>query len=244
MDAGDWIAVGAGAIALAAAATSVMQARSATSAAESAKQQARAADEQVLIARQQLDHARKAQQEQNEPYVIVDIQPRDPSSGVLVIVIENIGPSVARNVQINADPPLVSGWGNDLTEMLRRALGRTIPMLPPGRRLEYLLDNQDRFQSDLPSAYRFTVQSEGPYGPVETLEYVVDFSTWAEALVGERPTKKIEDKLGGIERRLNDLADNYGLANAAGIRDERDRRREAMRARREARSQLIDPGAD
>ncbi|MFB7472366.1 hypothetical protein [Kitasatospora sp. NPDC056184] len=241
MDAGDWIAVCAGVVALGAAVTSVAQARSASSAAESAKQQARAADEQVTIARQQLDHARAAQREQNEPYVIVDIQPSDPSSGVLVVVIENIGPSVARNVRISADPPLVSGWGDDLTEMLQRALDRTIPMLPPGRRLEYLLDDQQRFKSDLPTAYHFTVQSDGPYGPIETLEYTVDFSTWAESLMGKRPTKQLEDKLDRIDKRLKDLAESYGLANAPGIRDERARRYEAMQERRQAQSRPSDP---
>ncbi|MFF8513502.1 hypothetical protein ACF064_36215 [Streptomyces sp. NPDC015492] len=40
-------------------------------------------------------------------------------------------------------------------------------MLPPGRRLEFLLDEQERFQNtNLPTAYTFTVCCEGPYGPI------------------------------------------------------------------------------
>ncbi|WP_327392561.1 hypothetical protein OG533_19715 [Streptomyces sp. NBC_01186] len=120
-----------------------------------------AAGEQVAVAHLQLEQAKAAHREQNEPYVIVDIQPRDPASGVLVVVVENIGPTVARNVRIAADPPLVSGWGDDLTQMLQRAMSRTIPMLPPGRRLEYLLDNHARFESDLPTAYNFTSFPKG-----------------------------------------------------------------------------------
>ncbi len=163
--------------------------------------------------------AERIHREQNEPYVIVDIQPSDPASGTLVVVIENIGPTVARDVRISCGPPLVSGWGDDLTEVLQRALSRTICLLPPGRRLEFFLDNQDRLQnSDLPTAYTFTVESEGPSARVESLEYVVDFGTWAESLMKNRPTKRIEDKLGKIQDAVKALSDSYKLANAPAIR--------------------------
>lgn len=174
MGAGDWIALGTGAVSVGAASIAVWQARTASASASHSEKQARAADEQVRVANEQLQQAERLHseqlalaerihREQNEPYVIVDIQPSDPASGTLVVVIENIGPTVARDVRISCGPPLVSGWGDDLTEVLQRALSRTICLLPPGRRLEFFLDNQDRLQnSDLPTAYTFTVESEGP----------------------------------------------------------------------------------
>ncbi|WP_063763099.1 hypothetical protein [Streptomyces rimosus] len=188
--------------------------------------------------------AERIHREQSEPYVIVDIQPSDPASGVLVVVIENIGSTMARNVRISCNPPLLSAWGDDMTEMVQRALSRTIPMLPPGRRLEFLLDNQDRFQnSGLPTAYTFTVESEGPSGTVEPLEYVVDFGTWAESLMKNRPTKQIEDKLGKIQNAVKSLSDNYERANAPSIRAEQERVRSLMRERAEARSRGSEPPA-
>ncbi|MDN3249731.1 hypothetical protein [Streptomyces sp. ZSW22] len=244
MDAGDWIALSTGAVSVGAAGIAIWQARTASASARHSKQQARAADEQVRVAneqllqaerlhREQLALAERIHREQNEPYVIVDIQPSDPTSEILVVVIENIGPTMARNVRISCDPPLVSGWGDDLTEMLHRALSRSIPMLPPGRRLEFLLDNQDRFQnSDLPTSYTFTVESEGPGGAVEPLEYVVDFGTWAESLMRNRPTKQIEDKLGKIQAAVKALSDNYKLANSPAIRSERERAAELVQQRR------------
>lgn len=53
--------------------------------------------------------------------------------------------------------------------------------------------------------------------------------------MGQRPTKQLEDRLGAIDARLKDLADSYGLANAPEIRDERERRLEAVRERSQAR---------
>ncbi|WP_327281049.1 MULTISPECIES: hypothetical protein [unclassified Streptomyces] len=33
-----------------------------------------------------------------------------PDGGALLLVVENTGPTVARNVRISCDPPLESGW--------------------------------------------------------------------------------------------------------------------------------------
>ncbi|MFI2316689.1 hypothetical protein [Streptomyces sp. CB00072] len=244
MDTGDVIATTSAAVALLAAGFSWRQTKH-------AKGQVITAQEQVVIAQQQLEHAEKAHREQNEPYVVVDIQPSDPASGVLVVVVENIGTTIARNVRITADPPLESGWGADLTAMLQRALSHTFPMLPPGRRLEFLFDEQERFQNaDLPTGYTFTVRCEGPYGPMEDLEYIVDFGTWAESLVGQRPLKKVEDKLGKIQDSLGSLADAYRKSHAPAIREEGERivrahrERMARRAQQSGNTPPEDPGAD
>lgn len=243
MDAGDKIALVAVVVAVLAAVVAFWQARTADRAAKAAAEQVAAAKNQVheakeanQLMRQQLDQAERALREQNEPYVIVDIQPQGPGSTVLVVAIENIGPTVARNVRIACDPPLVSGWGQDLTELLQRALSHTHPMLPPGRRLEFLFDKDDRFQSDLPTAYDFTVHADGPYGPMEPLQYIVDFSTWADALRTERPTYKIEEKLGAIGEHLKDLTAVYKTANGSALRDEQAHRREQLRQHAQRRS--------
>lgn len=227
MDAGDWIAVCSGAVAVAAAGISMRQARHASG-------QMVAAQEQVRVARQQLEHAEAVHREQNEPYVVVDIQPA--VSGTLVIVVENIGSTVARNVRIEVDPPLESGWGEDLTQMLARAFSRTFPVLPPRRRLEFLLDEQERFQNtDLPTAYTFTVRCEGPYGPVEDMEYVVDFGTYAETLIVHGPLRRVEDKLGDIGKELAALTTLYKKSNPSALRRAEEHRVQMLRAGQEQR---------
>lgn len=235
MDVEAWMGLSGGVVAVASAAISFAQARSSRASAAHSDRQARAAEEQVRIAQEQLEHARQAQREANEPYVIVDIQQDRPGVPVLMLVVENIGPTVARNVRITASPPLESGLGDDLTRNLQDALARTIPMLPPGRRLTFLFDDQKRLDSALPLVYDFVVQSEGPYGPVEDLEYTVDLGTWRGSLLGERTTKKIEDKLGEIGTSLQALTGHYQRANADSIRAENDRTAERLRQRRAQR---------
>ncbi|GAB2606595.1 hypothetical protein GCM10027168_44310 [Streptomyces capparidis] len=170
---------------------------------------------QATIARRsaarQLALAERIHREQNEPYVIVDIQP-DPHFGELLLVIENTGPTVARNVRISCDPPLESGWNPvedepDLTQVIQQVLARTIPMLPPRRRLTFLLDNRERLRNtELPRVYTFTVTADGPAGPVETLEFTVDFDAVAWVLLEHRPTEGIETELGKIGAKLAKIA--------------------------------------
>ncbi|MGV9290721.1 hypothetical protein [Streptomyces sp. NPDC003719] len=166
---------------------------------------------QAAIARrsaaQQLALAERIHREQNEPYVIVDIQP-ERNDGSLLLVIENTGPTVARNVRISCNPPLQSGWtpvGDepDLTQVIQQVLARPIPMLPPHRRLTFLLDSRERFKNtELPRVYTLTVNADGPAGAVETLEFTVDLDAVAWALLEDRPTKQLETKLGKIEKAV------------------------------------------
>lgn len=82
----------------------------------------------------------RAQREQAEPYVIVDIRPRIPGSSLLVLVIENIGQTLARNVRISVTPPLQTTLGAEKAEILNRAVGRHIATLPPNRRIPFVMD--------------------------------------------------------------------------------------------------------
>lgn len=223
MSAENWIAVAAGVVAVVAAWISYTQARH-------AKTQTQATVEQAAVARQQLEQAEKVHREQNEPYVIVDIQPDAPGSSLLVVTVENIGPTMARDVKITTDSPLVSSTGDNLTERLQRGLSRTIPMLPPGRRLKYAFDiSSRRFASDLPTAYTFTVEAKGPFGDVEPMEYLVDISSWRETLLGEHPNAKMEKALGSIADSLNALAKAYREANASAIRADNEEDLDALR---------------
>ncbi|MEW2266098.1 hypothetical protein ACGF5T_30640 [Streptomyces sp. NPDC047853] len=164
---------------------------------------------QTSAARAQLALGERVHLEQNEPYVIVDIQP--DHYGSMMLVVENTGPTVARDVRISCDPPLESGWAPDpgqpdLTQVLQEVLGQPIPILPPHRRLTFLFDNVDRFQnSSLPRRYTFTVNADGPAGKVETAQYIVDLDAVKWSIIAERPTKKVEDKLTKIEAAILEL---------------------------------------
>jgi hypothetical protein len=186
---------------------------------------------QAKSAAGQLNEAKQSRREQSEPYVIVDIQPQGQGSSVLYLVIQNIGPTMARNVKITVSPELASSHGADLDSALADALARTIPMLPPGRRLEYFFDSQQRFGSDLPMTFDFTVTADGPAGPVEELSYTVDLNVLLESLIGERPSKRMEDKTQKLVDAVKDLAANYTAANEEAITATKRRRYEEVQQR-------------
>jgi hypothetical protein len=201
----DWIALGAVAVAVVAAVVSIWQ---------------------TFIARrsgaEQLELAKRVQREQNEPYVIVDIGPHETGSRLLVLSIHNSGPTMARDVRVQVTPELVSSHPN-LTERVQRAVSRTIPFLPPGRRLVYPFDTSQRWESGLPMQFEVTVNAYGPQGAVEELAYRIDLDVLAGYLPGELPGKAIEDRLKKIEGHLGALNKAYQQANSEAIRTENQR---------------------
>ncbi|MEV5138917.1 hypothetical protein AB0K71_28995 [Streptomyces syringium] len=188
---------------------------------------------QASIARRsagrQLALTERIHREQNEPYVVVDIQP-ERNGGALLLVVENTGPTVARNVRISCDPPLESGWAPegdrwDLTQVIQGVLARPIPVLPPRRRLTFLLDNQERFgNTELPRVYKFTVNADGPAGAVETSEYTVDLDAVRWVLLENWPTRQLEAKLGKIEQAVRALGTHDRLSSPTGTNAVRLRR--------------------
>ncbi|MFJ8847275.1 hypothetical protein ACIRFF_30750 [Streptomyces cyaneofuscatus] len=222
LDAGDWISLGAVLVAMAAAVISAWQARIARASAAG-----------------QLALAERVHREANEPYVIVDVQPREPWSFIFVVLVENVGPTVARNVRITATPEIESSLGADETSEIRQALARTIPFMPPGRRLAYFFDTNSRWDSDLPMVFEFTVESTGPYGPMETTRYLVDLNVLGANTMLERPSKRIEDEVQKVRSLLKTFGDNYEAANLPAIREAVAVRREEGVRRRDAMARPV-----
>lgn len=107
----------------------------------------------------------------------------------MVFTVENIGPTVARDVELSVTPPLKGGERSDWDEKIARAIARKIPHLPPRRRLEWYFSFGPRFfeKADLPRQYTVTVRSTGPGGPVEPLTYVIDLDV-IQRMVLDRET--------------------------------------------------------
>ncbi|MEW2321668.1 hypothetical protein AB0926_11260 [Streptomyces griseoincarnatus] len=140
--------------------------------------------QQMKVARKANELTEKAQREQAEPYVVADIRERAPGSQLLVFTIENVGPTMARDVQMTVDPPLRSTLGEETETDLNAAVARKISVLPPGRKLIYLMDvGHALFSSDLPRCYTVVVRASGPFGAVEPLTYTIDLDTLKNALL-------------------------------------------------------------
>ncbi|MDP9850283.1 hypothetical protein [Streptosporangium lutulentum] len=187
------------------------QADMAADSARFAGTQAEAAKEQVNIALRQLELSEKVRREQQEPYVVVDIQPNSSINKAFDLIIENVGPTVARNVKIAFDPPLERFEEREEGGLERIAesfiFTEGIPFMPPGRRINLFLDfGYKRLNSDLPTGYIVTVNAEGPYGAVEPLIYKIDLGIYT-GYVGSLTVKNIHDGVKALER----IADKVSL---------------------------------
>lgn len=167
---------------------------------------------QATSAEQQLVASEQARREQLQPYVIVDLRPPSPSSFLLNLIITNVGPTLARDIEIRVDPPLQSSIGKDVAEKLEQVLARKISTLPPGQSYSWFVDSGPGFagNSHLPRKYTFTVQASGPFGPMEPMEYLVDLAILLETDINtatiEGYLEKIVDKLDKLTSAVNQLS--------------------------------------
>ena len=136
----------------------------------------------ALYARKQVAEARALREARSRPFVVVDIDPWS-KKGVLLLTIENLGQTMARDVQLSLVPRLQStldGRANwpDIANF--KIFRDGIPSLPPGKRLACTLDTPTRFfKSNLPRLYTVSVTYEGPTGAY-TETYVLDLDMYRE----------------------------------------------------------------
>lgn len=129
----------------------------------------------AVFAGWQVWEIRKARQEESRPFVIVDIQSSAAWNNLFNLVIENAGPTVARDVRMSFTPPLQSSNEHvDLESTVLLAEG--IPMLPPGRQVRAFFDAaHDRKGKGLPMRYDVEVALRDYRGrPQEVQRYVID----------------------------------------------------------------------
>jgi hypothetical protein len=208
-------------VAIIAAVYSRVQAHAASDSAASAIRSADAANEQVIAAREQvalgqrqLELSEKIRKEQSEPYIVVDVEASPLARGFLVLVIHNIGSTVARNVRFNFNPPLRSARELRLPAAEAKIFKDGIPMMPPNRRFEILFDfAPERFESNLEMVYEVTVHADGPHGAVEPMSYKIDIATlyewhpvWSKGIhAGVEALQDIQNSIGRLETCLRAL---------------------------------------
>jgi hypothetical protein len=158
----------------------------------------------------------QARRESLEPMVIADITTTENDRDVLIFVVENIGPSIARNVRLVADPPPIRSFdGPDQVPMHEwQVFARGIATLTPRRRMVYFFDlGSRRFDTGLPTQYTFTVTAEGPFGAAPTLVYDVDLAPLRDAWVGQttlgsvvKALETINGQLGEVSNEISNLS--------------------------------------
>ncbi|GLZ07655.1 hypothetical protein Acsp03_51210 [Actinomadura sp. NBRC 104412] len=189
MDATDWIATIAAVIAVVAAIASWRQVAHARNQAEAAK---------GSLALQE-----KMWRDATQPYVYVDIRPDPRNGSMLLLIIENIGRSVATNVRVEFNPPLESATEKFRDIGAKKALAEGIPAMPPGARVSHFFGlGFELASSNLPKSYSVKITGDGPLGALDPLEYKLDLN----ALLLEGPVLA-EGTLYDLTRAIRKLTD-------------------------------------
>ena len=140
-----------------------------------ARRAAKAAEEQTNL---QLDVMRQAAQ----PYVWASIQPDQNSGTIFHLIIGNSGPTIARNIRITIDPPLPDlDSSSHLVSQMQQDLKEGIISLAPRDTLHWYLGPASKhITSD--TTYKITTTADGPYGPLEPVEFIIRPQTLQAAL--------------------------------------------------------------
>lgn len=198
MNAATWVAIAVAvvstAIALSALLYSRRSVRHADRSATAAERSARAAEEQTEIQRQ-------IRKDSAQPYVWADVRPDDESGFILTLVIGNSGPTVATRVRVTIDPPLpmVDQLKDRAAAQDRIAAG--LASLPPGRTLTWALGQGFALLRDGgPQMHVFTIEADGPFGPVPPVTYTVDLADWSDQIAQAPGSLRL------VAKAISDLA--------------------------------------
>jgi hypothetical protein len=116
----------------------------------------------ALFARSQVKEARELREEQNRPFVVIDLD--SPQRPFFDLVVKNIGTSMACNVRFDFDSKPESTMSHASLDRLK-VFRDGIANFPPGKEFRTLFDSAiKRFQADLPDVYSVQVSYEDQEG--------------------------------------------------------------------------------
>jgi hypothetical protein len=122
---------------------------------------------------------RRDSRDRTRPVISADIVPVVLSHGTSQLVIRNVGASVARNLELTFEPPIVdTGDENGMGSYIARRYARTIKTVPPGRELSNIYVHMQDGQPTEPLPMDLTVttsyQDEHGHRYGETYELSVN----------------------------------------------------------------------
>jgi hypothetical protein len=168
----------------------------------------------LLFAARQLGEARRLREQEARPYVVVQFEP----DFVIHFAIENMGRTVARNIQIafNERPVTTKNYDpwNDHSESA--VLRDGIPFLAPGGKMRFIFDSfPSRIEAGLPLVYHAIVSYESFDGRHRYSDpYTLDLSLYLGVLqVTEKGLDDLAKSLDKIQKEMHKWTDGH-----AGIR--------------------------
>lgn len=169
----------------------------------------------VLIAaaffgRRQLNEAKELREAQTRPFVVIDLG--SSAHTLFDLVVKNIGPTLARDVRFNFDPPIKS-TDDDLDPNKIKMFREGISTLAPGKEIRTLFEKGPaRHESDLPDTYEVTVRYTDQSGKRHYLETIdLDFGLyWDRLTVSRRDIHDLHKQLETIAKEIGRWRPNLG----------------------------------
>lgn len=224
MDASFWVAVVAVVVSIAAVVVAIVlgvfTVRLARQANANGQAQVAAADQQFRAALDQQREQQHQWEQLQQPNVWADLRPDDGQGGLLMLYVANSGPTLARNVRVTFDPPLIpEPRRSDTLVKAQEVLARGISSLAPGYRYAWSLGGAGvTIPLGPPDGYLVKLDAIGPFGPVPTIEYELnplDFyqnlttppgTLHSVAVAIREATAQLQKTYVSVQRRAEELA--------------------------------------
>lgn len=138
---------------------------------------------QVKQSRKQTDIQLQARRDAVDPRLWADIRPDTAQGTMLNFTLGNSGPTTATNVQVRISPDLPSIPSKQVAVgALVERLEKGLSAVTPGQVHVWSLGQGfELLKEPGPQPVTITIDARGPFGPLETQEYVISPMQWRDA---------------------------------------------------------------
>jgi len=164
----------------------------------------------AVFGRRQLNEAKELRESQTRPFVVIDLG--SSAHTLFDLVVRNIGPTLARDVRFEFNPPIRS-TDDDLDPNKLKMFREGISTLAPGNEIRTLFEEGPaRHESALPDIYEVTVSYTDQTAKREYEEKIdLDFGLyWGRPTVTRRDLHDLHKQLETIAKEIRRWRPNLG----------------------------------
>ncbi|WP_395691525.1 hypothetical protein [Nocardioides sp.] len=158
---------------------------------------------QVREMKRQTDLQREIAEAAAQPYVWAGVRVQPGGGLILELVIGNAGPTVATNVRVTVDPPLVDPRDIMRIGPAQRRLRDGLASIAPGHELRWEIGVGPALIEAESEPHHVRIECDGPHGPVRPNEYEIDLRNLEEVAIRERGSlSDVARELGNVTRAI------------------------------------------
>lgn len=159
----------------------------------------------VYETRKSVNESIKSREESNSAEVIAYIKAEYHR---MYIIIENIGSTIATDIKINTDKPLINSWGKTFDDF------KEIDSLPPNYPIKTYFDEtysyKEKFNDEFPD-FKFNIEFTNIYGKVIPRKYDSNLGFLnSVGFIGDE-MKSVEMSLYDINENLNEINEKLNI---------------------------------